>query len=136
MLVFEIGAQVKPVVEPVIQATTERDEIVADVGREAAVHEALVRGKVYDAAAVENLSVGSEPATIVVPEIPATDLVRSFGEVIAGNQGVGVGISDSMKVGFDAVVAEEVIVGVEGEASDVVWHVIRVYVGVACANLE
>ena len=74
--------------------------------------------KVHHAAAIENLAVGRQPAAVVVAEIASADLVRGLGEVVAGNERIGMRISDPMKVGFDAVVAKEVIVGVEGEAAE------------------
>src|ERR1700733_7860292 len=140
VLVFEVRAQIDPVVESIIQAASEGDEVVSkvvDVGYEAgAWDESLVCGKVHDAAAVENLAVWSKAATIVVAEIAAPDLVCGFGEVIAWNKRVLVGISDPMKIGLDAIVAEEVIVRVEGKAGNIVRHVVGVSPGEAGADLK
>ena len=95
-----------------------------------------MRRKVYDAAAIEHLAVWSEPAMVVVADIAAADLVGGLGEVIAGNERIRMGISHSMKVGFDAVVTEDVIVGVEREATDVVRYVIGVSPAEAGADLK
>src|SRR6185437_4820465 len=139
VLVFEVGAQVDAVVQAVIQAAAEGDEVVADivdVGHDAARGNELVRGKVHNAAAIEDLAVGSQPATIVVAKVAATDFVSGFGEVIAWNQGILVGISDPMEIGFEPVVLEEVIVGVEGEAADVVRHIVGMSPAEAGADLK
>ena len=115
--------------EAVIEAAAKRDHVVTDIvdiGFEASGHKQLMRGEVDDAPAVEQLAVGSEAAAIVVAEIAPPDLIGALGEVVVGNQRIRVGVADLMEVGLDAVVAEDVVVGVEAEAADVVGDVIGV----------
>ena len=96
-----------------------------------------MRGKIHNATTVEDLTVGSEPSMVVVAKIAAADFVGGLGEVVAGNAAhPDWGSRTRWKLASSPVVAEEVIVGVEGEAADVVRHIVGVSPGEASADLK